>query len=156
MKKITFLILASTLLFTFTGCEENDNLSLSETYSEMELEILRLTNEYRASLGKDVLEMEETIWKYSKEHTLYMIDQGTISHENFSDRISSLTSKIGGGAAAENVAYGYTTAEKVVQGWIDSDGHRENMEGNYTHIGVAAIESSDGTYYYTQIFLNKN
>ena len=122
----------------------------------MELEILRLTNEYRATLGKDALQMEETIWKYAREHTLYMIDQGTISHDDFSDRINSLTSEIGGSGAAENVAYGYSTAEKVVQGWIDSDGHRENMEGDYTHIGVAAIESGDGTYYYTQIFLNKN
>ena len=49
---------------------------------------------------------------------------------------------------------GYSTAKAVVDGWIDSDGHRENIEGDYNIIGIAAVKDANGRYYFTQIFLN--
>lgn len=44
--------------------------------------------------------------------------------------------------AGENIAagYGYTS---VVQGWIDSPGHRANMLGDYTHIGIGYYSGSN-------------
>ena len=37
----------------------------------------------------------------------------------------------------ENIAYGYTTPEAVVEGWMNSEGHRENiLSENFTHIIV--------------------
>ncbi len=39
---------------------------------------------------------------------------------------------------AENIAYGYPSAEAVVQTWKESPGHCENMlDPNYTRMGVA-------------------
>ena len=48
----------------------------------------------------------------------------------------------------ENVASGYSTEKDVVEGWLDSPGHCENiMNGNVTEMGVATSSS-----YWTQVF----
>ena len=141
--KNTFqLIILIFLVLTISfACEKEDTeAQLLDGYSEIELEILQLTNEYRAGLSKEPFEMDETLWKYAHQHTEYMIDKEEISHDDFLDRVTEIKAEIGGGAAAENVAMGYTTAQKVVDGWIASDRHRANIEGDYNIIGIAAIE----------------
>lgn len=40
-------------------------------------------------------------------------------------------------AAGENIAMGYRSPEAVVEGWMNSPGHRANiLNGDFTHIGV--------------------
>ncbi|MEA1854806.1 CAP domain-containing protein [Cytobacillus sp. FSL W7-1323] len=39
--------------------------------------------------------------------------------------------------AGENIAKGYTSPKAVVQGWMNSEGHRANiLNGNFTEIGI--------------------
>ena len=58
-------------------------------------------------------------------------------------------------AAGENLAYGYNTPEAVVQGWMNSPGHRANiMNGNFNQIGIGVYTDSNGTVYCTQLFSN--
>jgi len=40
----------------------------------------------------------------------------------------------------------------AVSGWLNSTGHRNNIEGNYDLTGVGVAKSSDGKYYLTQMF----
>ncbi len=52
-------------------------------------------------------------------------------------------------AAGENIAYGYTTPEEVMNGWMNSDGHRSNIlnpDYNCLIVGV-----KDG--YWVQLFM---
>ncbi len=52
----------------------------------------------------------------------------------------------------ENVAAGYSSANTVVAGWMGSPGHRANiLNANFTSIGVAYAQSSDGTMYWTMV-----
>ena len=45
------------------------------------------------------------------------------------------------------------TPEQVVQAWMDSPGHRENiMNSSFTHIGVGYVASGN---YWTQMFIGK-
>ena len=54
---------------------------------------------------------------------------------------------------AENVALGYPTAETVVQGWMNSRGHRENiLNREVVETGIAIMRSRDGGLYYCQVF----
>ena len=56
-------------------------------------------------------------------------------------------------SAAENIAMGQRTAAEVVEGWMNSPGHKANiMNASYTHIGVGL---SDSGYYWTQQFISK-
>jgi uncharacterized protein YkwD len=57
------------------------------------------------------------------------------------------------GRIAENVARGYPTPEAVVNGWMTSRGHRENiLNRDVVETGIAVRRSKDGGLYYCQVF----
>ena len=51
----------------------------------------------------------------------------------------------------ENIAEYYNTAENVMKGWMNSDGHRANILGDFTTIGIGAVKV-DNSYFWVQIF----
>ena len=54
-------------------------------------------------------------------------------------------------AAGENIAKGYTSPQSVVDGWMNSQGHRENILNSvYTQIGVGYYPYGN---YWTQMFI---
>ena len=57
--------------------------------------------------------------------------------------------------SAENVAKQYSSAENVMKAWLESEPHRKNIEGDFTHIGISAIKDDFENYYYTQLFFKK-
>ena len=132
-----------------TLAEENIEIEETLTISES---ILKLVNDHRQSIGKLALTRNSTADDLAADHTNYMIAQKRISHDNFSDRFQSLQQYVNARAAGENVAYGYPDAETVMEGWLNSPGHKTNIEGDFTHIGIAAIKNSQGVYYYAQLF----
>ncbi|MBD1380086.1 hypothetical protein IC621_07585 [Bacillus sp. IB182487] len=55
--------------------------------------------------------------------------------------------------AGENIAQGQQSPEEVVDAWMKSQGHRENiLNGDFTHIGIGYTQ--DG-HYWTQMFIGK-
>jgi uncharacterized protein YkwD len=58
--------------------------------------------------------------------------------------------------AGENIAGGYSSPQRVMQGWMESSGHRANiLNSNYREIGVGYYYDSDGSgfgHYWTQNF----
>ncbi len=145
---------AFILLFGAFSCSEDESPTAQPT-NEISItnEILKLVNEYRQSKGLSILEKSETAEQLATEHTQYMISKGGIGHDNIDDRFKVLKEKENATGFAENVAAGQNSAQSVMNSWINSTkGHRENLEGNYTHIGIAAIQNENGTYYYTQLF----
>ena len=55
--------------------------------------------------------------------------------------------------AGENIAQGQQTPEQVVDAWMKSQGHRENiLSPKYTHIGVGY---EAGGHHWTQMFIGK-
>lgn len=46
--------------------------------------------------------------------------------------------------AGENLAYGFTEAESITKGWMDSKTHRENILSNkFTHVGFGICKSKN-------------
>ncbi len=56
-------------------------------------------------------------------------------------------------SAGENIAYGQRSASEVMNAWMNSEGHRANILGNYDYIGIGVYESG-GTIYWSQFFSN--
>jgi uncharacterized protein YkwD len=57
------------------------------------------------------------------------------------------------GRIAENVALGYATPDAVVEGWMTSKGHRENiLDRDVVETGIGMARSSAGGLYYCQVF----
>lgn len=53
----------------------------------------------------------------------------------------------------ENVAMGYSTPESVMNAWMESEGHRNNiLLDRYTAIGVGYYKAADGYCYWAQEF----
>jgi len=120
-------------------------------------DILSLINEHRRSIGKSPLQLINQASAEATKHSTDMAFGRTpFGHDGFDDRWDDLTKKMGKLAAmAENVAYGHIDAKQVVDLWINSAGHRKNLEGNFNFTGIGLAQSQDGTIYFTQIFLRK-
>ncbi|MBC3759802.1 CAP domain-containing protein [Hyunsoonleella sp. SJ7] len=155
----TYAILCCFILMVaFTSCSKDDvseeDVELSETLSMVD-EILQIVNAHRASIGKVPLEFNTLANDLAYEHTLYMIEQRDISHDDFDKRSDRLFAEANASRTGENVAYGQRNAEAVMEAWLNSSGHRRNIEGDFTHIGIAVVKNGNGTYYYTQLFFKK-
>ena len=167
MKLITTSLLAM-VFFTTISCSkeepietvEESNFSIdvnlaNETDWEMANEILQLVNDYRQSQGLSTIKRDQQYASaYAVDHTQYMIEKNKISHDNFGERSNALKDR-GAKSVGENVGYGYTNAETLVNAWTNSPSHRSVLEGNYTHSGFGVMKNSSGKYFFTQIFYRK-
>lgn len=167
MKLLKLNLLSLALLLVVTSCQKDEgftedqaNYSIdlnlaNETDWQMADQILVLVNAHRATLGLSKIKKDQQdASAYAVDHTQYMIDMAQINHDNFSVRSEALKSK-GAITVGENVAYGYSTAESVVGAWLNSPGHRDIIEGNYTHSGFGVMKGNNGGYYFTQLFYRK-
>ncbi len=53
---------------------------------------------------------------------------------------------------AENLASHYGFAQSTINGWIASEGHRDNILKDWTHTGVSVKTDTKGFKYYLQLF----
>ena len=153
MKKIMWLF-SVVFIFALPSCEKDEQPAGATDFDK---EILNIINTYRKSKGLVALEYNLVIWKEANIHSKNMAAKTVpFGHDGFYDRVEKILADLGGGnGSAENVAYGYPTAQEVVDGWLSSAGHKANIEGNYTLSALSAVMDKDGTYYYTQIFIKK-
>lgn len=55
--------------------------------------------------------------------------------------------------SGENIAWGQRTPEEVMNGWMNSEGHRANiLNPKFTKIGVGYYQNTAGKNYWTQLF----
>ncbi|MFC0862510.1 CAP domain-containing protein [Sphaerimonospora cavernae] len=122
--------------------------------TDLENEVVRLTNVERAKVGCGPLTHDAKLHTAAYGHSADMSAKNYFSHtsqdgSSFADRIRATGYSYT--AIAENIAKGYQTPEAVVQGWMNSSGHRTNMLNcNYTDIGVGYAKT--GGPYWTQDF----
>lgn len=164
MKLPTSLMYIACVAMLFFSCSQDTldedvfpnsvEIIVPETKS-IELEILELINSYRRDLGLTVLGNLKIIKSQAYSHTDYMIEQENMSHDYFFARKSFLQSKTGASRVAENVAFGFSTAQAVVSAWLDSEDHRNTIEGDFTDFDISAEQNEFGFWYYTNIFIKK-
>ena len=154
-------------ILTFASCSKDNaipenntelktaNLSNSITYTSLESEILDGVNKYRISIGMKALTRVDEVTYQADDHTIYMTSNEVVNHDNFNVRYSNLVTGVGAKAVAENVAFGYGNADAVVKAWIASEGHRVNIEGDFTHFGISVDKDKNGKNYFTNIFMRR-
>ena len=105
-----------------------------------EAQVLALTNQERAKAGCGPLRTNRALTNAAEAHASDMVDQHYFAHDSLDgrspfDRMKAAGFK--GGAMAENIAVGYSTPAAVMQGWMNSPGHRQNiLNCTYTMIGI--------------------
>lgn len=162
--KITLVAFFSFLLFSCSNEDDgiyfdasSEVLTSDATYSAIESEILDLVNQHRADIGLSDLKPLDIVSNTADDHTNYMIETGEISHDNFQKRSQILMEKANAKKVGENVAYGYSSAQGAVNGWLNSEGHKAIIENpKYTHFGISTEKcKTSGRNYFTQIFITK-
>lgn len=161
--KLFSALLLVVMMYTMNSCSsdssENNSTEVSSqkvndyTYNSIELETLSLINKHRISLGLSELQIINHISFKSEEQCEYMITNNVVNHDNFVARSENIIKVLGAKKVGENIAYNYTTPQSAVDAWIRSKGHKENLEGDYTHFGISVRENpANGKKYYTNIF----
>ena len=157
-------LLPLAIVFTMVSCssdsEENSveerQVVTSYNYNDTELKLVTLINNYRASIGLNRLEVINHISYKSQEHNIYMIDNNVVNHDYFQQRSNNLVQVLGAQRVGENIAYNYQSAEGALNAWMNSPGHKANIEGQYTHIGISVtIDETTGKKYFTNMFMKK-
>ena len=119
----------------------------------IEIEVMELINNYRIAQGLNSLSPMDEIKSEAFGHTDYMIENDEVSHAFFHVRKANLVNRVNAISVAENVAYAYSSAEAVVNAWLNSEGHKNVIEGDYTHFDISAEQDDEGKWYYTNIFI---
>jgi uncharacterized protein YkwD len=151
--KFWFLLLP-LLIFTFS-CEDDPVTSKSNNgnpSSSIEAEVHRLINLHRTGIGLVALEWNETIAEQCRNHSIKMANAHTINHDGFNERINKIGETIPWSWAGENVAYNYS-AQGAFTAWLNSPGHKSNIESNSNLTGVGVAFDEDSVMYFTQIFI---
>ncbi len=125
--------------------------------SKMNIDILYYVNQHRQSLGLGKLQAFDAATVQAYNHSKNMATGKTaFGHDGFESRVNSIMKNEGRiSASAENVAYGKLSAKDVVNGWLNSPGHKKNIEGNYALTGIGTYTDKRGVIYFTQIFLRR-
>lgn len=123
---------------------------------EFEQEVIRLTNMEREKAGLAPLQLDNQLAEVARRKSVDMATENYFSHESPTygspfDMIDSFG--ITYYSAGENIAKGQTSPQEVVQAWMDSEGHRQNiLHPDFTHIGVGFTQQG---YHWTQQFIKK-
>ncbi|OOG69963.1 CAP domain-containing protein [Flavobacterium sp. A45] len=164
MKTILFRFIITGFIFAvLSSCSSEDNSNEAQAklpvitvyeYSPLELETMALINNYRVSIGLNALEKINHVSYKSEEHDEYMIENNVVNHDYFVARSENIIKALGALRVSENIAYNYNSAKGAFDAWMNSPSHRENIEGNFSHFGLAIRENpTNGRKYYTNIFV---
>ena len=126
----------------------------AEFNSAYEAEVVRLVNAERAKYGLSALSMDSGATNAARVRAKEIVQ--SFSHTRPDGR-SCFTAASDLGvtyrSAGENIAYGYSTPAQVVNGWMNSEGHRKNiLSASYSKIGVGCY-SSGCVLYWSQFFI---
>ena len=119
----------------------NGYRSYTEAYK-----VLDIVNKERAKVGLKPLVMDESLLESAMvraaELFIFFNHTRPSGYSCF-----SINDKVFG----ENIASGYRTPEHVMNGWMNSQGHRENILRDYSTIGIGCVEIN-GMKAWVQVF----
>ncbi len=117
------------------------------------VEFVTLLNEHRTSVGCEPLAWNPDVAGVAQAHSADMLDRGFFDHRNpdgQSPRDRMDEAGIQWSRWGENIAAGYPSAAAVLNGWLNSPGHRQNIETcAFTEHGVGL----EGTLW-THVFMS--
>lgn len=154
---IVCLVLFSSLVVAISNNRYQEVLGISSNISTSEL--LVLTNEKRQEEGLAPLALNEKLSNAASEKAKDMIAKNYWAHNSPDGTTPWVFVRSSGYDylyAGENLARGFVSSSEIVDAWMDSPGHRENiLSGNYSDVGFAILDgelTGDETVLVVQMF----
>ncbi|OIJ66542.1 CAP domain-containing protein [Streptomyces mangrovisoli] len=119
-------------------------------------DVVALTNRERAAAGLRALSVDARLTAAAQAHSADMVARDFYAHTSPDgsqpwDRAAAAGSRMR--TVGENIACGQRSAAEVVEGWMNSPAHRDNiLKGDFTHIGVGFAGGGRSGTYWTQLF----
>jgi uncharacterized protein YkwD len=128
-------------------------------YDEKTDKLLHYVNAFRFNNGKADLTKDAIICSVAQRHADWMARAGKLSHKNDNgeepwDRVEKVGKSFS--AIGENIAdESWYDPEAVITMWENSSGHRKNMLGDYSHIGIGVACGDNSMYYWCAVFVSQ-
>jgi uncharacterized protein YkwD len=136
------------------SAKEVSKLEWKEVEQGNAAQILDITNVIRTRHGLHPLKVDETLASVAYLHSKDMSTNEYFDHTSptkggLADRLAN--GEVSYQLAGENIAAKYVDGIAAVEGWLNSEGHRETLlSEDYNFLGVGVYEK-----YYTQNFIQK-
>lgn len=133
------------------GPDELEGLEL-ETIRER---LVARHNEERGEEKLKTLQVSPKLQEAAQKHAESMAERGEMTHKGEDGSTPAERLKTEGyryRRVGENIAYGQSSIEDVMEGWLDSPPHKKNILGSFSQIGVGYAKSKDGTPYWCVTF----
>ena len=118
--------------------------------------VIRMTNQARARAGCRPVTPSRSLSNAAYQHSRDMANNHYFSHYNrFGSGPGNREWSAGyrWNAYGENIAWGQRDASSVMNAWMNSPGHRQNiLNCRYRNVGVGVAYNSRGVPYWTQDF----
>ncbi|MBR1852154.1 MAG: CAP domain-containing protein [Lachnospiraceae bacterium] len=123
-------------------------------YHAYVLRIVELVNEARAQAGLQPVTLRQDLTAVAQLRAKETVTLFSHTRPNGSSCFTALGEYgVSYRGAGENIAYGQRSPEEVMEGWMNSSGHRANiLNANFTSIGVGYYQSANGVKYWSQMF----
>lgn len=130
---------------------QNSNLSANAQ------EVIKLVNKERNAAGLSALAENSRLSEVAQAKAEDMMKNGYFSHTSptYGSPFEMMkTFGIAYKSAGENIAKGQKTPAAVMNGWMNSSGHRTNiLNASYEQIGAGFCKDSSGVAYWVQMFI---
>ncbi len=109
-------------------------------------EVLRLVNEERKSRGRSALVMTKALTDAAMKRAAEteVVCDATHRRPNGEECLTAVPWE---GSFGENIAWGYGSPKEVVDGWMESPGHKAAiLSANFTSIGIGCFLEDDSAF----------
>ena len=113
-----------------------------------------LLNQDRKNNGRATLTLDAELSRIARIKSVDMRDQGYFAHESPTyGAVRAMLRRFGYpfSAAGENIAH-HANVDKAQAAFMTSAGHRQNILGTWSKVGIGIVEDAQGYIYATQIF----
>nr|WP_319487664.1 CAP domain-containing protein [uncultured Caproiciproducens sp.] len=139
------------------GSTSSTPASTGGSYSSFQDQVVQLVNQERAANGLKALTVNSSLTKTATLKSEDMAKLNYFDHQSptYGSPFDMMKQYgISYRSAGENIAMGQTTPQQVMQGWMNSSGHRANiLNSSFTQIGVGIAKNAQGQYIWTQQFI---
>ncbi|NLD87414.1 MAG: hypothetical protein GX633_04065 [Clostridiales bacterium] len=119
--------------------------------------VLTIMNELREENGLPLLYKEESLKKAAEIRVKELKSRFDHIRPTGEEWHTVLMEGVSYTIAGENLAMGYSDPQEVVEAWMGSEGHRENiLESRFDRVGISHYIDSKGIHYWAQTFAGSN